>query len=394
MRIGFFGGSFDPVHNGHISMIKGALESGAVDKVVVIPTARNSFKRGLALSAAPYRYYMVKETLEDIFGDDGRVEVSDVEFFIEGISYTALTLDKLCTGDDEYFWICGSDILPSFDKWRDPEKILSHAALLVAKRPGDPTDIDTEKERLQGIFGELCRIRTFKIKGYEEASSIIRKTGDYEGVPEAAVRFINEHDLYNAGKILHDCSSKAAEDYLEYAIVLYPLLKRKRLLHTLNVGLLSAYYAKCHGADIDKALIAGTLHDCAKELSDEQQRELARKRCGDLFEHIKLLHSPAGATMAREQFGIDDEEILDAITYHTTGRGGMTMIDKVVYLADKLEPARTYADLTEMRRLAPTDLDGALRLCLTSVLDKFRRRGVPPHPLSLQFADELFGKGG
>ena len=334
---------------------------------------------------------MVKETLDDLFGEN--VEASDAEMFIDGISYTATTLERLCTEKDEYYWICGSDILPTFDKWRDPGKILSYVTLLVAKRPGDTTDIEHEKERLQDIFGDLLRVEAFDIKGYEEASSRIRSDGDLSNVPAKAAEFIKTHDLYGSGKAIYDASDSAAEAFLEYAIAMYPLLKKKRLLHTLNVGLLAARYAKLLGSDIDKALIAGCLHDCAKELPVEQQTELAKRRCGDLFTHERLLHSPAGAEYAKEVFGIEDEEILDAITYHTTGRGGMTVLDKIVYLADKLEPARTYADLTDMRAYAGSKetFDEAVRLCLASVLDKFERKGIGVHPLSLEFASELFG---
>ena len=93
--------------------------------------------------------------------------------------------------------------------------------------------------------------------------------------------------------------------------------------------------------------------------------------------------------MAQQEFGITDPEILDAITYHTTGRGGMTLLDKIVYLADKLEPARTYADLTRERILAETDIDEALKLCVKSVKKKFESRGQQIHPITIDFMEDL-----
>jgi nicotinate-nucleotide adenylyltransferase len=93
--------------------------------------------------------------------------------------------------------------------------------------------------------------------------------------------------------------------------------------------------------------------------------------------------------MAREKFGIEDEEILDAITYHTTGRGNMTMLDRIVYLSDKLEPSRTYTDLTEMRKVAEYDLDEACRMCLGAVVNKFKSQGRDQHPLTNEFAKQL-----
>ena len=407
MRIGLYGGSFDPIHNGHLSIVRGALRSGAVDLVMVIPTVRNPFKRGKVLSAAPYRYYMVKETIEAELKDP-RVIVSDVEFYMEGISYTVNTLhsitnkDKIreiligsgvdeqkASEDHTFFWLCGSDILPMFDKWYKADEIISMVSLLVASRPGDGVDIDVEKIRLNNVFGHEVPILKFDIEGVEASSSDIKRTGDDKEIPDTAREFIKEHALYNFKDVWEAVDDDTANEFLDYAVELYPVLRRKRLLHTLNTGLLSAHYALIHGVDVSKALIAGELHDCAKELPEDEQRRMAQERCGDLFTDFKLLHSPAGATMAKEKFGIEDEEILNAITYHTTGRGNMPDLDRIVYLADKVEPSRTYADLTEMRKVAEYDLEGAVKLCLGAVIDKFRKQDRQNHPLTEDLARDL-----
>lgn len=404
MRIALFGGSFDPIHYGHIELIKGALSSGRVDKVIVIPTVANSFKRGRALIPAPYRYYMTKAVIDSVFDRD--VFVSDVEFSFEGITYTVNTLREVTKdsfiipfllsngvkGEDaltrhQFFWLCGSDILPAFDTWYKPAEILSYAVLLCAKRKGDDVDVISECTRLKGLFG--CDIALFEMNGVDQASSDIRENRSFDSIPEAAADFIAVHDVYNAVKAFDLCSDSACEFFYDAAVKMYPTLSGKRLLHTLNVGLLSAKLANDHGVSCDKALIAGVLHDCAKEYPIEEQFEMARKVSGDTFTDEKLLHSPAGAYLAAEKFGITDQEILDAITYHTTGRGGMTVLDKIVYLADKIEPSRTYTDLSEMRRIAPVDLDRAARLCLDSVMDKFRRKNRPIHPLTEAWNKEL-----
>lgn len=407
MRIGLYGGSFDPIHNGHLSIVRGALRSGAVDLVMVIPTARNPFKRGKVLSAAPYRYYMVKETIEAEINDP-RVLVSDAEFFTEGISYTVNTLHYLteknkireiltnngieeekAAEDHTYFWLCGSDILPMFDKWYKANEIISMVSMLVASRPGDGIDIDDEKIRLNKAFGHEVPLLKFDIEGVEASSSDIKRTGDDKEIPETAREFIKEHALYNFKDVWEAVDDETANKFLDFAIELYPILRRKRLLHTLNTGLLSAHLALIHGAVVNKALIAGELHDCAKELPEDEQRRLAQARCGDLFTDFKLLHSPAGATMAKERFGIEDEEILNAITYHTTGRGDMPTLDRIVYLADKIEPSRTYADLSDMRKVAEYDLTEAVKLCLGAVIDKFRKQDRSNHPLTEDLARDL-----
>ena len=405
MKIGLFGGSFDPIHNGHLSIIEGALESGCVDIAVVIPTARNPFKRGRILSAAPYRFYMTKRAVEGRFKEN--VFLCDIEFFMEGISYTANTIEKFCEKrylkaflkecglgkraleEHSFYWICGSDILPSFDKWYNPLKILERAGLLVAQRPGDDTDIKYEAERIRRSLGTDAEIRSFEIKGVDAASSAIRSDRSFDDIPEEALEFIRTHDLYPSEDPLSKVSDEACAIYLESAIAMYPILGEKRLLHTLNTGILSASYAVRFGADADKALIAGALHDCAKEIDIDDQKKMALKRCPDLTTDPKLYHSPAGAVMASKLMGIEDDEILSAITYHTTGKADMTTLEKIVFLADKLEPSRTYTDLTLMRELAKTDLDASLRLCVRAVKNKFDAKGREIHPYTLEFMKDL-----
>lgn len=405
MNIGLFGGSFDPIHNGHLSIIRGALKSGAVDCVIVIPTVRNSFKRGRILSVAPYRFYMVKTVVEDEFKDN--VFVSDIEFFYDGISYTTTTISKIkdekylvpflidngikkkkASEDHKFYWLCGTDLLPNFDKWYDPVGIISQAQLMVAVRPGMELDINSEAERLSNALNTKVKIKSFDIKGIEAASSSIRREKDYEDLPKSAREFIKTHALYESNDVFEKVSDSAMESFYELSIGIYPYLRKKRLLHTINVAILAARYASIYGADVDKALIAGLMHDCAKELPIKEQEKMSIELCCDLFKDEKLYHSPAGAVFAKK-FGIKDQEILDAITYHTTGRGGMTMLDKCVFLADKLEPARTYTDLSEMRRVALVNMDDAIRIFMAENGKKFKEKGLPQHPLTADFAKDL-----
>ena len=408
MKIGLLGGSFDPFHKGHESLIDGALRSGIVDAVIVIPSGRNPFKSGRNVTAAPYRYYMTKGAVEEDF--KGRnVFVSDIELTYSGTSFTLTTIreisktsyiraflkangikDSKASENHTFFWITGSDVLPTFEKWHKADEILKIAGLLVASRPGDGVDVHEQIIRFENVFGFVPDIDVFEIDGIEAASSDMRKDKNFEDTPAFVSEFIKTHDLYPEQNPLDLASDEAVEEFCEDAITLYRYLGQKRLLHTLNVGILSLKYAGIYDKSLcDRALIAGELHDCAKELDEALQTEMSMERTGDLFLDKKLLHSPAGAVMAQREFGISDPEILDAITYHTTGRGNMTLLDKIVYLADKLEPSRTYADLTKERELAETDIDEALKLCVKSVKKKFESRGQQIHPITIDFMNEL-----
>ena len=397
MRIGIYGGSFDPVHNGHIAMIKSALKSGIVDLLIVIPSVRNNFKLYSNKLPPPYRLVMMKETIEGL--GIKNCYVSDVEFGIDGVSYTSVVLAKLTSKkyirefllsndikrkkteeDHEFFWVMGSDTLATFETWYKPEEILKHATLLVAARPGDDTDVEKAASSIRKNLGG--KVEMFRLDGVLCSSSEILSTGDFSKVPEPTREFIARHALYTENTMLSGVSDEAKKQFFEASVWMSNYLGSKRLLHTLNVGYLSAHLAEIFGADKDKALIAGALHDCAKELPIETQNKLAKKYSGDLFTEKKLLHSPAGSTFAKEELGIKDKEILDAICYHTTGRGDMNLLEKIVYLADKIEPARTYTDLTPIRNAAEKDLDSAMRMTAASVKDKFVSQGRDIHPLT------------
>ena len=404
MRIGIFGGSFDPVHNGHIAMIESAMKSGFIDCVIIIPSVRNSFKLYTNKLPPPYRLYVMKETVEGLSLKN--CFVSDVEFDIEGVSYTAVVLAKLTSEEyirdfliangvkrkkaeehHDFFWIMGSDTLGSFETWYKPGEILNFVTLLAAVRPGDGTDVDKAKASIEKNLGG--KVGIFRLNGIECSSSGITGSGDFSEVPAPAREFIARHALYSDNTMLSGISDDARKKFFESAVWMYHYLGGKMLLHTLNVGYLSAHLAGVFGCDKDKALIAGALHDCAKELPLDQQLELAKKYSGELFTEKKLLHSPAGATFAKEQFGIEDPEILDAICYHTTGRGDMTLLEKIVYLADKIEPSRNYTDLTPIREAAEKDLESAMRMTAAAVKDKFVSQGRDIHPMTLLMMRDL-----
>lgn len=157
-------------------------------------------------------------------------------------------------------------------------------------------------------------------------------------------------------------------------------LSGKRYEHTLGVEYTSCALAMCYGADMKKARMAGLLHDCAKYLSGEEllniceNHDLPVNREEKLFP--ELLHAKVGAYLARTQYGIEDEEILSAITWHTTGHPDMTLLEKIVYIADYIEPNRDQAqNLPKIRKMAFQDLDQCLLLILESTLSYLREKG-------------------
>lgn len=152
------------------------------------------------------------------------------------------------------------------------------------------------------------------------------------------------------------------------------VLSGKRYEHTLGVEYTASCLAMCYDADMEKARMAGLLHDCAKSLSSKDKLVYCKKFGMPVSEYEKknpeLLHAKLGACFANTKYGISDPEILSAITWHTTGKPDMSLLDKIVFIADYMEPNRNQApDLAEVRRLAFEDLDQCLFLILKDTIE-------------------------
>jgi len=389
LNYGIYGGAFDPFHAGHLSVIRGALKSKKVDKILIIPTGIPAIKSSRSLSLPPYRYYMTSKAVKNI----DRCEVSPVEFTFKKPSYTIDTINSLLESGqindtDRIYLVCGSDLLFDFDKWRQPEKLLEKVSLLVAKRPGnDEPGIALAAERIFEKYGSV--IEFFQTDAVDISSTEIRSSRNFSILPSAVQDFIEKNDLYPEDRPLDFLSDESFTALSQYCMKLFFELSEKRLLHSLNTAVLCARYALRFGYDPNQAAIAGLLHDCAKELPVEDQRRFASEVIEGKLPGKEMIHAPAGVKCAFESYNISDSMVLDAINYHTTGRAKMSGIEKIVYLADKLEPARDYDDLSEIRRLVELDLDGAMIECLATVKESLTRKGLSFHEQSSDALEEL-----
>ena len=170
------------------------------------------------------------------------------------------------------------------------------------------------------------------------------------------------------------------------------ILSGKRYEHTLGVEYTSACLAMRYGADMEKARMAGLLHDCAKSLSSEEKLEYCKKFGMPVSEYERknpeLLHAKLGACFANTKYGISDPEILSAITWHTTGKPDMDLLDKIVFVADYMEPNRNQVpDLAEVRKLAFQNLDQCLFLILKDTIDYLAGKKSVTDPMTQRTYD-------
>ena len=346
MKIGIYGGSFDPVHNDHVSICLKFKNELALDKVLVFPAYQSPFKKG-HFTAGNHR----KKMVELAFKDYPFIEVSDFELNSEGVSYTYLTIShvKDLYPNAQLYLLIGYDSLKGFLNWKNVDYILSNVKLAVADRGG--CDFDEQKE----VFKQTTGYDFYAIKNYGTVSSThvreLLKLGviSNEVVSQAVCDYIKENDLYPAN---------------EFYLKIQSRLKPGRLLHTAGVASTAVSYAKKTGESVEKALVAGLLHDIAKYERAEDYPECEIPL--DAPESVK--HQYLGAYIAKNEFGIDDEDILNAIRYHTTGRPKMSLLEKIVFTADLLEPSRNYDEVDELRLAVESDFEKGFRRCVERLI--------------------------
>lgn len=356
MRIGILGGTFDPVHIAHIEMAKAAKTQYSLDKVLLMPSANSPHKDNKKISDGIHRANMVKLAVEDL--DD--IEFSDFEMSLDEVTYTAVTLAKFKEKhfEDDLFFILGSDSIAAFFSWYQPEKIVSLAKLLVVRRDDESSDIMYEKiYEIESQFG--VKVGVVSMNTYDVSSSDIRLGSDEnikELVPDKVYNYILEQKLYqdkdvnkawNVNKIIKD---------------LEKTLKPSRLKHTIDVAKTAKEMAESFNINPNKAYLAGILHDCAKNMDDNQLFDICSKQNIPISEYEDnnrfLLHAKVGEYLAKTKYGISDEEILSAIRWHTTGKEDMTTLEKIVFSADYIEPNRyKQKNLAYLRSIANKDLD-------------------------------------
>lgn len=164
-------------------------------------------------------------------------------------------------------------------------------------------------------------------------------------------------------------------------------LDKERYEHTLGVMYTAASMAMCHGTDVEQALLAGLLHDCAKCIPGENKIKMCEKYHLNVSEvereNPSLLHAKLGAFLAAKKYHIEDKEIINAIASHTTGHPHMTLLEKIIYIADYIEPGRPeLANMEEVRQLAFRNIDECLYRILEDSLEYLNRLSKPIDPMT------------
>ena len=378
MNIAIFGGSFNPPHLGHLEAARAVEEELAPDKLLIIPANIPPHKAMEEGSPSPEeRIELCRLNFASVRG----AEVSDMEIRREGKSYTADTLEELMAmyHGAEFTFLLGTDMLLTFEEWYRYRFLLENMTLAVlARREGDETDIVRHAEYLKNEYGAkivFIRREPTPMASTDIRELLRRRSGASYLDDDVYARIMKTRD-YGAQAELYWLREKA-----------YAMLKPNRVAHVAGVESEAVSLAMLWGEDPETAAEAGILHDITKKLSLDEQLILCGKYgiINDNVEmgNVKLLHAKTGAALARDLFGVSDA-VYGAIRWHTTGRPDMTLLEKIIYLADYIEPNRDFPGVDDIRRLALEDIDKAMALGLRMSLDDIRSYGEEPHRITAE----------
>lgn len=363
MKIGIVGGTFDPIHNGHIMLGEYAYQQYHLDEVWYMPNGNPPHKNNDAISFdSGARVDMTELAISDRpYCKLQSYEVDNKD--VSHCSYQTMQYLNQAYPEHEFYFVIGADSLFHMESWIHPEIFLKECVILAAFR--DEKTTNEMKEQIAYLNNKYgADIRLLNTPNMNISSSEIRKKIE-DGV---SVRGDVPLGVFA---------------YLE----VQKTIPRKRFIHTLGVMHTARELARHYNQDVSKAMLAGLLHDCAKGIPAGER--IARCTQYELSvsdaerENTELLHAKIGRYLAETVYGISDPEILDAILYHTTGRPNMTFLDKIIYIADYMEPGRQEApNLAKIRAVAFSDLEECLRMILEQTLSYLRNQNHVIDPMT------------
>jgi len=375
-KVAIFGGSFDPIHFGHLHMAEIVREEFELSEIIFMPSAQPPHKDASVRETMEQRYEMVAAATRS----NPYFKVSRLEYDRSGYSYTAETLRLVreqLTAEAVLYFIVGADSLVNMHKWKDPEKIFALSEIIAIDRIGTSDDkVVTAIESLSSNFG--AKIHLLKKDTYPISSTEIRERIELG----LSVKYFTPDAIVDMLEFIRICRLDPSLETIKAR--LKTILSPKRYAHSERTARFAVGLAKVHDVEIDRAYLAGLLHDVAKELKPEESAKYNHVLTETDILFPPVIHSFLGAEVARDIFDINDIDVLDAIKYHTTARPHMSTLEKIIFIADKIEDGRNYPESEYLKELAESDLDKAVLETLQITTSIAIKKGHGIHPLSLE----------
>lgn len=372
-RIGFFGGTYNPPHLGHVQAAVYGKNALNLDKLYLIPSYISPHK--VIPEGSPTPQQRLEMVHLAVLGTD--LTVSDVELARGGASYTYETVLMLKNEhpDSRIYLMMGTDMYLTLDAWREAEKLLSMVIPVVFYR-GDKGERDLAEEKKQefekrGIESILLENPVLEISSTQLRRMLVFACAS-PFLDKKVKDYILENRLYGTEKDYRQLPPEELER------VVTSLIKPNRVAHVLGCRDTAVKLAKRWGADETDAARAGLLHDITKALDGPLQLILCQEYGITLDDfsraYPKTLHARTGAMVAQRIFG-ENPAVVAAIDSHTTGKAGMNILEKIIYVADYMEPNRNFPGVEDLRRAAFENIDRAMEMGLEMTIDLLRREG-------------------
>lgn len=393
MRIGIYGGTFDPIHLGHMAAARAAVSALKLDKLLLIPAGLPPHKELPPNSASSEHRMEMTRLAADRLGLKISVEVLTLELERTGKSYTSDTLNILkgMYPKDELWLLVGTDMFLSLQQWHEPELIFSIAHICAFSRTNreESAEFAAQEKYLSKAYH--AKITTITVPDLVEISSTQLREQLVAGerpdaLDESVYGYVLRHGLYGTHADLKHLN------WADLRACSYSMIRAKRIPHVRGCEQEAVKLAQRWGEDENLARAAAILHDCTKYLNLEKQLSLCAKYdiiLDDLEKKsVKLLHSKTGSAIARYEYGMPDV-VCDAIYWHTTGKPDMTRMEKILYIADYMEPTRDFDGVKKLRTLVYKDLDAAVLLGLEMSIEDVASHGSPVHKNTQEALDFL-----
>ena len=396
MKIGIYGGTFNPPHLGHMAAAQTAIAALNLDKLLLVPAAIPPHKALPQGTPAPEHRLAMVEKMADAMRLPA-VEVCPIELHRQGPSYTSDTLEEIRARypGAELWLLVGTDMFLTLHLWHQPEEIFRLAGVCAfgrTERDGEAV-FAPQRDYLAHTFG--ARLTTITLPGLVDISStrlreLLGRGEGREYLLPAVYGYLLMNRLYGTSADLKHL------ELPELRACSYSMMRAKRVPHVIGVEEEAAKLALRWGADPVLARRAGVLHDCTKYLELPEQLELCQTYGVELDElerqAVKLLHAKTGACIARAVFG-EPDAVYQAIFWHTTAKADMTTLEKILYVADYMEPNRDFEGVERLRKLAYEDLDKALLQGVEMTIREMEEKKRVIHPKTIQARDYLREQG-
>ena len=332
MNIIIFGGSFDPIHNGHLNMAEKA-QKDLNGEVYFVPAPISVWKETSV--PAEDKINMIKLAIE------GKEHFHIDTFEIDSGKKTNYSIDTVRYFKEKYpkaklYYLIGYDQVNEFHRWKDAEELVKLAQIIFFVRP----DIEIKNDNIQRFH-----MQEIRGGGIIVSSSDIRNLKSLN-MPDSVIYYIADHRLYYVKKM---------QEYIN----------ERRLSHSISVARTAYEIAKANKLpNPEGAYIAGLLHDIGKWNDESKERRIVEQHFPEYLELAPFAyHQFAGAWTAQNDFGIEDQEMLDAIKFHATGSGNMSPLGKIIYAADKIEPTRGF-DSSDLIAAMMKDYESGFKIVL------------------------------